>query len=775
MNGIGKKAPEATDIGGELQRLRKAAGMSRRDLADRTHYSPSHIANVENGIKSPSPEFARACDAALGADDVLTALVDVGRKPARNPTTRRVPAQLPRPVPLMGRDGLLEELDRVLARSRSAGRAPVIALDGEGGVGKTACAVAWADRVRHDYPDGILFVDLAGHGTSGRVDPFAVLEGLLRDLGVDAAEVPTTPDRRTAMLRTVLADTRTLLVVDNALDDDQVRPLLPGSADSLVVVTSRRRLSSLAVHEDAVCVHVDALDEDAAAGLLREVVGRERVDTEPEATARILRMCAYLPLTVRIAGNHAIVHPHGSLADLADEMSAIDHRLDVLSGEAGNIRAVFSWSYAGLDAQDARLFRLLGLHSGDAFSAEAAAALAGIELSHAVRALDRLVALRLLEEVGKHRYRQHDLLKAFAVERVHSEEDSAQALAATTRMVDWYLHTSRAANQVLAPHRRDPELGPPVAGVPSPPEGWTYTQALQWCERELPNIVAVTDDAHRAGLWDRAWKLPVCQWNFFYLRKHWSAWSASHESGLAAARAGGDVFGQAWVLNNLSHAYRERGHREQAEVMSHEALRMRVEIGDVTGQAWSTVALAFLDLEQRRPDAAITRFTDALTLFRRVDDWYSEAIALGGLGEAARLAGHPEQALGYLSDALTVMDAAADRFGQGFTLTRIGSTLHLLGRHDEAARRFDQGLRARRESGDRWGEADTHIAFGDALLAEGAHGRAADQWRIALAILDELDDPRADAVRRRLDPTTPSPRPSPPDTAPIGQARSGER
>ncbi|MFD7660323.1 tetratricopeptide repeat protein, partial [Actinosynnema sp. NPDC059797] len=582
-------------------------------------------------------------------------------------------------------------------------------------------------------------------------DPREVLETFLLDLGVPPADIPATADRRAALLRTRLDRTRALLLLDNASDTQQVRPVLPGAPGCLVIVTSRRRLSGLAVREGARCLTVPSFTSDEAVDLLRETIGPERVNSELTAAHDIAGLCAHLPLAIRVAAERISAHPHVTLGELARELSAIDKRLDVLSQEDEAVRAVFSWSYRALGNDAARLFRLLGLHPGDRFGADAVAALCGMGPHSVVPLLRQLASVHLIDEVGQDRFRQHDLLKAYSVELVRAEEAEDHRAAAVTRLVDWYLHTAYRANHALAPQRRDPELEPPTDGVPSSPGGFTYEQALAWCEAELPNLVAVTRLAHQSGLYRQAWQLPVGLWNYLFLCKPWTAWITSHTTGLAAAEADGDVFGQAWVLNNLAHAHRERQEYDLAGRELERALALRREIGDETGQAWTLTGTGYLAAERGRRDEAVRLFGEAVTLFRGVEDRHGEAIASASLGEAMRRSGRDEEALHHLGRSLEIMRDTADRYGEGFALTKLGTTLHDLGRYQEALDQFDLALETRRQVGDRWGEAETLVSRGHALAALGHRQDARVSWHRALAILDELDDPRANDVRDHLD------------------------
>nr|WP_312868485.1 tetratricopeptide repeat protein [Saccharothrix ecbatanensis] len=659
------------------------------------------------------------------------------------------PSQLPPSARLVGRGEVFAELGRAseqLVRGESTG---VLALDGPAGVGKTALAVSWAHHIRTQFPDGALFYDL--RGWAANEDPAAsseVLEAFLRDLGVAPADLPPALDRRAALLRTRLAGTRTLIVLDNASTTEQVRPLLPGIAGCLVIVTSRRRLSGLAMREGAHLVSLGPLTAKESLSLLRDTFGEQRVARESEAAERIAALCAYLPLAIRVAAERVAAHPHLSLHELADELSAVDKRLDALSHEDEAVRAVFSWSYRALSDGAARLFRFLGLHAGASFSEHVAAALCGVPVDEARRTLGELAAVRLIEQVGHDRYGQHDLLGAYSMERARLEESEGDRESASLRMLDWYLHAAAQANDALAPQYRNPSLNRPTPGTPAPP-AFTYTTALAWCDTELGNLVAATRLAHQRGHHTHAWQLPIVLWNFLSLRKHWAEWISTHEAGLAAARAGGDSFGEAWILNNLAHAHRERRRFDLAENELTAALALRRTLCDLTGEAWTLTGLGYLEGDRDDHDAAAKAFAESADVFRQVDDHPGEAVAVNGLGEAHRRLGRFTEALTCFEHALRIMRNAGDRYSEGYTLTKLGATFDAMDRHEDALAQFELALVARREIGDRWGEAETLIARGDAVGRCAPSGARAS-WVAALAILDELDDPRAADVRDRL-------------------------
>lgn len=738
--------------GHELRRLREAAGLTIRELADRTYYSVGHISNVEHDKKPVTADFARACDVALGSGHRLQEfVVQSGRRADRPPGTR--PAQLPPTRTLVGRDDTLFMLDRLLAETRRARATGVIAIDGQAGVGKTTVAVAWSHLVKDQFPDGTFFADLHGHAPeSSPLDAGEVLEDFLRALGIQPADMPSDVERRAARWRTALDGTRTLIVLDNAASERQVRPLIPAADGCLVVVTSRRRLSSLAIRDGARRITVEPFDLDDGLTLLRTVVGDDRVAAEPAEAEQITRLCGGLPLAVRVAAEHIATHPHLTLEALARELSSADKCLDVLSSHGDDtVRAVFSWTYRALSDNEARMFRRLGLHPGPTLTAEAAGALLGAPVDEARQMLERLVAFHLAEEVGPGRYRQHDLLKAYAVERAATDDSDEERGAANRRILDWYLHTAYRAALALSPYRHDPEPDPPADGVPDQPATFTYDESLDWYEAELANLTAAVQRAADIGLHGHAWKLPVVMWNFFHLRKRWSARIATHTVGLEAAKAGADSHGTAWVLNNLANAHRELRQLDLAREELRVALSLRRQTGDRWGQAWTILATGLLEIELGNADHAAELFARSVSLFREVFDEYGAACGLAALGDARRLQGDTDSALEHLGQALALMRDGGDRYGEGYCLAKLGATYQALGSHTDALHHFDRALSARSRIGDRWGQAEVLVAAGHSHHAIGGTDAARTVWHQALAIFDELDDPRAATVRGHLE------------------------
>ena len=440
--------------------------------------------------------------------------------------------------------------------SGDPGAVRIAVVAGAGGLGKTSLAVHAAHRVRRRFPDGQLYVDLLG-ATAAPLLPGDVLARFLRDLGVDGRDIPVDEDERAARYRTVLAGRRMLVVLDNARDAAQVRPLLPGSASSAVLVTTRSRMPDLASTK---LVDLNVLDDDEALKLFVKVVGEERAAAEPEATAELLDACAGLPLAIRICAARLVTRSGWTIRAMAGRLTDEHRRLDEMRAGDLAVRASFEVSFTSLPPSTdkrgidpALAFRLLGLWQGPSISSAAAAALFGVPEYSAEDALEVLVDTHLLESVATDRYRFHDLLRVYAAERAEADLLAAERDAALTRLLTWYMRTADAAATAVSPHRYNIPLEP--VGTDPPPLGFAGAEeALAWYDSERANLVAATRQAAASGRHEIAWRLPAPLFTIFNSRGNWADCIATHRIALDSARQAGNRQGEAWVLNNLGDA-----------------------------------------------------------------------------------------------------------------------------------------------------------------------------------------------------------------------------
>jgi hypothetical protein len=666
------------------------------------------------------------------------------------------PAQLPADVAgFAGRDHHLARLDQLLQHSADQPTAVVIsAIAGTAGVGKTALAVHWAHRVRHRFPDGQLYVNLRGFHPSGSVmAPAEALRSFLDALGIAPQRIPANVDAQAALYRSQLADKRVLVLLDNARDTDQARPLLPAAPGCLAVVTSRNQLTGLITAVGAHSLTLDLLTSDEARQLLTRRLGSHRVTAEPAAVEQLITACVRLPLALAIVVAHAAIQPQLPLAALSTQLRVAQDRLDVLStgDPVADLRAVFSWSYRQLSPDTARLFRLLGLHPGPDISRPAAASLAGLPPSLARPLLTGLARTNLITEHTPGRYTLHDLLRAYATEQGHSHDPDAGRQAAIHRVLDHYLHTAHAAERLLNPHREPITLSPPQPGV-TPEQVTERGQALAWFTIEHRVLLAALHHAVAAGFDTHTWQLAWTITTFLAFQGHWHDLSATQETALAAARRSANRPARAYAHRTLGYARLQMGRYDEAHTHLRHALTLYRELADHTGQARTHRDLGLLFDRQRRHREALTHAQQAYAVFETIGHQVGQAHALNDIGwYHAQLDDH-QQALTYCQRALTLFQELGDRHGEAATWDSLGYTEHHLGHHAKAITCYQYALDLHRRVGDRYFEAKTLNRLGDIHHATGDTDAANTAWQHALDVLTELDHPDADHVHTKLNP-----------------------
>lgn len=491
------------------------------------------------------------------------------------------PAQLPLDVRgYLGRTSELSALDALLSQSGGRPTATVIAaVSGPAGAGKTALAVHWGHRVVDRFPDGQLYLNLRGFDPTGvRLGVEEALQELLSALGVAPTSMPVGATARAGLYRSVLADRRMLIVLDNAYDDDQVRPLLPGAPGCMVVVTSRSQLAGLIATEDASPVQLDVLDDAAARQMLAERIGVDRASAEPRAIEEMVERCAHLPLALAVVAARAATRPGFRLCDLARELTEVHTPLDAFHGPdpASDLRAVFSWSYHALGVLAARLFRLIGLHGGPHLTAAAAASLAGEPLAVVRPVLAELTRAHLLTEFQPGRYTFHDLLRAYALELVMEVEDDAERAAVIRRMLDHYLQTAQLAAVLHRPGQSVPTARPGVTLEPlADRRGGRAWLAVE--HRVLLRMIALCHGRPTGGL------LPFGPVAYHLLAEHREAIRVYLRVS-EAYRDVDDPYGRATDLNRLGDAHRSGGDEESARRTWKMALAMLEELGSADAE-----------------------------------------------------------------------------------------------------------------------------------------------------------------------------------------------
>ncbi|PZG02803.1 AfsR family transcriptional regulator [Micromonospora deserti] len=627
--------------------------------------------------------------------------------PAATGLPRR-PAQLPADVPdFTGRATDLRRLDKLLDERLDSGTAPAVvitAIAGAAGVGKTALAVHWANRMTDRFPDGQLYVNLRGYDPDQPMPAADALARFLTALGVAGQDIPLDVDERAAKYRSELAGHRMLILLDNAASVAQVRPLLPGSSSSLVVVTSRDRLAGLVALHGAHRLDLDLLPAAEAVDLLRRLIG-SRVEAEPEAAATLAEQCARLPLALRVAAELAASRPDSTLAELVAELADRQTRLHLL--DAGDpyaaVREVFSWSIHHLSPDAVRTFRLVGLHPGPDLDPYAAAALTGTGLDQTRRTLELLTQANLVHRTGRGRYGMHDLLRAYAAHLANDDETEQLRQAAQQRLLDYYLTTAVSATDTLHPgeaHYR-PEATASATLIPdlSDPKA-----ARAWLDAERYCLVAVAAYGRAVG-------------------------ASSYVAGLARA-----------LYRYLSDA-----HLTEMVAINDHAYHAAEQAGDHIGSAHALRQLGTAYNRLSRYQAAVEHLQQALARFREAGDLVGEALTLTSLGTVGYRLGNHDDAMDHNRRSIELSRQAGDRLAEAFALNNLGVAEERVGRYADAGDHYRQALAIFREIGARYCVATALLNVANVELRQGDYAPAATNLRQSLAILQPLGGPITEA------------------------------
>lgn len=660
--------------------------------------------------------------AILAAD---AALDPPGRPAGRRPTSQPTPNLLPAGVAdFTGRENEITRISRHLvpdAASAERRVAPVVVIVGRGGVGKTTLAVHAAHGLAPRFPDGVLFADLHGGG-SRPVGPTQVLERFLRALGTAASAMPDGLDERAEMYRNLIADRSILVVLDDAVVESQVTPLLPGSGAAGVIVTSRNSLTGLA---GVIHVGVNVFDAGDALELLRRITGDARVQAEPAAAAAVAAYCGRLPLALRIAGARLAARPHWSIGHLGDRLADETRRLDELRhGEMG-IRPSISFVYESTGEQARCLFRLLALLNVHVFSAWLGAALLDQPLEEAENLLDDLVSAHLVEFVGTgsgvhSHYRFHELIRVFARERLASEEGTADRMAALERALGAVLSLAEEA------HRR--HYGGDFLRLRTSAPRWPLPKRvvcqlvddpLAWLERERATLVAGVHRAAQAGFTELCWNLAFISVTLFESRICLDEWQETHDVALAAAQQAGDIRGQAAMLYSIGTLHLVQQRFGPARTEFERAARLFGDVGDDQGFALVTRHLASLDRLGARHEDAVRQYEQALAIFEKTGDRVAQAFVLHSLAQVKLELGDLDTARELLSAALRLVRGAGCKRIETQVLHRIGESHLLSGEPARSVQAFSAALAGIRELGDLIGEAYVLRGIGVAELRLG--------------------------------------------------------
>jgi tetratricopeptide (TPR) repeat protein/transcriptional regulator with XRE-family HTH domain len=735
---------------GLLRRLRGEARLTQEELAEAAGLSPRSVSDLERGInRTAHKDTAVLLAGALGlAEPVRAVFVAAAR--GRAPVAEVLAAQdaavagasaaaastaaartLPRDIAsFTGRESELRLLAGAVAGA--GGVVGIHAIGGMAGIGKTTFAVHAAHRLAPGFPDGQFFVPLHAHTPGQRpVDPADALASLLLTAGVGAQQIPAGLEARAGRWRDCVAGKKVLLVLDDAAGHEQVTPLLPGTAGSLVLVTSRRHLTAL---DDVQAISLDTLAPGEAAELLIRLAARRGLEPGDAAVGEITRLCGCLPLAVGMLARQLHHHPAWTPAWLAGELAEVRDRLELMSAENLSVAAAFDLSYADLTPGQQRLFRRLGLHLGTDIDAYAAAALDGTDLGAARRGLAALYDQYLLTEPARGRYRLHDLLREHARTLAAAEAD-----ACLGRLLDYYQHTAAIAEARLARQSgtRPAPAAPtaPPAAVPDLPD---RTRALAWARAERASLLACLDHATRTGQHARIVALTAAIAALLRQDGPWTDAITRHTTAAQAARHLGDRLGEAGALNNLGIVrYLTDDHPGATQALE-AALSISRDLGSRTGEANTLNNLGIARyLSDDYPGAAEVLET-ALSIYRDLGDRLGQANALTDLGVARRLPADFPGATEALEAALGIYRDLGDRLGEAYALMQTGVVRSMTGDYPDAIAALEAALGISRDLGNRLGEANALNYLGGARSETGDYPGAAEALKAGLSIYRDL-------------------------------------
>jgi tetratricopeptide (TPR) repeat protein len=669
-----------------------------------------------------------------------------------NPVRQPVPRQLlGAPAHFTDRTSELAELHSIAAQD---GRALVV-LHGPGGVGKTALALHWAHQTGDRFTDGQLYVDLAGFSGGDPVPPAEALGLFLRGLGTPPGQVPAELDEQASLYRSLTADRKLLVLLDNAVAVAQVLPLLPGSRHSAVLVTSRNRLSGL-VAEGARLVEVGPLAESSAVRLLSHAVGGTRITREHVPARELVGMCGGLPIALRVAAARLAARPRWSVQRVVAELTDEQDRLSALSASSElSVRTTFDLSYRTLRPDAAALYRRLAQHPGPDFGPAVANSVLDGPSGRAPDLLDELVQDSLVEETVQDRYRFHDLLRLHA----RDQADAGEAAEAVRRILEWYLAAARVADLVITPHRR--RLPYEFRGTPPElPRLVDRDAALSWLETERANLIAGGRAALDRGWPDLAWQLSDVMWPLLLHHKHYRDRLGINDCGIVAARRLGDLVAEADMLKRQGQALTTLGRFAEAEEHLTASAARATTASDRRGAADAQEALALLHLDQDQPARALVELRDLVQVNRELAADRSLGLSLIHLGTTLARTGQPAAGLAALREAASLFDGLAepDPYNRARVDLAQAKVHHYARNGVEADRVAESALAAMVGLGSDRGAAEAHELLAESANERGDAARAAAHWRHALRLLTKLRSTRVELVSVRLAGVEPSTR-----------------
>lgn len=741
LSGLTRRHPLREPLWALLMQAQILAGRPADALA--TFSDASRRLAEELGL-DPGPALRRLHQAVLATD-------------ARAATARTSREVVPHQLPAVGRSFVgrtreLADLDRVLLGSTGP-TASVAVISGTAGVGKTALAVRWAELATPDFPDGQLYVNLRGFDPSGDlVSPEDAVRGFLDALQTTPGRIPSGAAAQTGLYRTLLADRRLLIVLDNARTAAQVRPLLPGGNSCRVVVTSRSKLAGLLASEGAYPLSLDLMDRDQARTLLVGGLGAERLEAEPAAAEELVSLAARLPLALSLVAAHAAAHPRWSLDAVALDLRRTRQGLDAFTGEdqLTDLRAVFSWSYQLATASSARVFRLSGLHPGPDLPLAAAAALAGTTPDRVFPALAELERAHLISQVAPERYCSHDLLRVYAGELASTIDKEDECRQALWRLLDYYLRTADAGDQWLRPHR-DPDVLPAACGTTYAGSFGGYKEAFDWFEAEHPNLVVLIEHAARHGFDAHATHLARTITGFLERRGLWNTWVEVMRTAAECCERSGDLPGQVMAHRYRAHALARQQRLDEALAEAEHALDLAVSSGDQVTQAWCQRMVGFVLARQERLKESYEHDLLASDLFKAAGHRTGQALALNSLGWLhASTFGEYDQAVTYCREAQRLYQEVDHQLGEAATWDHLGYAYRGLADYGQAISCYQRALALYRELNDLYYQALMLQNLGDVQHETGDDEAARSSWSQAITFLGELDHPSAGEVLQSL-------------------------
>ncbi|WP_084964882.1 ATP-binding protein [Thermoactinospora rubra] len=769
--------PEGATLGTLLRAWRERALLTQEQLARKTGLNVRTIRRLESdALRRPRSASVQLLAEALGLEGaeraaMVAAAGGASTTPATGdraaprqdpgvpgwpPTPRQLPADV---VAFVGRARELSLIERV----HGATAGTVLVIDGMAGIGKTALAVHAAHRMAGHFPDGHLYVDLRGHDSGRSMAPADALGYLLRSLGVPAEWVPADEQEQAAAYRSLLADKRMVVVLDNARDVPQVEPLLPGSPGCLTIITSRATLAAL---DGATRLHLDVLSEPEALAMLAHLAGPDRVEAQPEAAATVVRLCAMLPLAIRLAGARLAARSAWPIATLVERLADRTRRLDELRAGERAVRASFAVSYHALetskdpvDREAARAFRLLGALEWAEMSVPVAASLLEVPQLRAREMLERLVDDRLLDLAAPGRYHTHDLLRLYARE-LADDEPEARRRAVRRRALECYVAAAEKVNLLLNPlthHTPADAVGSPHGEFPLS----TPADATAWIDSERDNLLAI---ARQAAVDPGAAPALVVRLTAalnrpYDLRGHWQDIITMRQLAARTARRLHDHRGEAFALQDLGWTHVRVGHAaEKALRTARRALKIWREIGDRRSEQACLNILGFAHRQLEQYTKAVECLEQALAICRDIGHRYGEATTLDHLGLVYQRLGRFEDAIACHRDSLAITRELGQRYGEATALGNLGWAHHRTGDSAQAVPLYQQSAAIAREAGDRYQEAESLWGLGEAHHDLGHRDQARRHWDRSAAILVEIGALTENAARALLDwPVPPTP------------------